>query len=61
MEGVHILPPYIAVGFDQIVISEDRDGVAVKMGELQSMKHLAKYGRPLYVDYYWMVLVKSLT
>jgi len=40
------------VGFDQIVISEVRDGVAVKMGDLQSIKHLAKYGRPMYVDFF---------
>jgi len=51
-EGIRLLPPYIAMGFDQIAIYEDRDGVIVKMGELQSIKHLTKYGRPMYVDSY---------
>jgi hypothetical protein len=52
LEGIQLLPPYIAIGFDQIAIAEDRGEVVVKMGELQSIKHLAKYGRPMCVDSY---------
>ena len=42
-----LLLPYIALDFDQNVV-EDRQEVIVTMGELQSLKHFATYGRPMY-------------
>jgi uncharacterized protein YlbG (UPF0298 family) len=49
-EIVHLMPPYIALGFDQNAISKDRAAVTVNMGFLQSIKHLSTYGRPMYVN-----------
>lgn len=45
-----LLEPYIALGFDQNVICENRPLVTVTMGYLQSVEHLSRYGRPMYVN-----------
>ena len=42
------LPPYIALDFDQNVLANNRKPVIFTMGELKSIAHLSKYGRPLY-------------
>lgn len=42
-----LLPPYVAVGFDQHLINKNRAKTTVRMGYLQSIDHLAEYGRPL--------------
>ena len=39
-----LLPPYIALDFDNQGLPE----VTVTIGKLQSLMHLASYGRPLY-------------
>ena len=39
-----LLPPYIALDFDNKGAPE----VTATIGELQSLMHLASYGRPLY-------------
>lgn len=43
-EMARLLPPYMALGFDHHAIANSR---TVTIGELQSIKHLAQYGRPL--------------
>ncbi len=45
-----LLEPYIALGFDQNVIYENKALVTVTMGYLQSIEHLSRYGRPMYVN-----------
>ena len=45
-----LLEPYIALGFDQNVICQNRASVTVTMGDLQSIKNLSKYGRPMYLS-----------
>ncbi|KIM44537.1 hypothetical protein M413DRAFT_25012 [Hebeloma cylindrosporum] len=49
-ELAQFLPPYIAFGFDQNVIFDNPDQapMTATMGELQSIKHLCKYGRPIW-------------
>jgi len=42
-----LLSPYIALGFDQHMIAESKEEKTITMGELQTIEHLAKYGRPL--------------
>jgi hypothetical protein len=42
-----LLPSFIALGFDQHAIAESKEGKTVTMGELQTIEHLAQYGRPL--------------
>jgi hypothetical protein len=42
------LLPYFALGFDQHVANGPRD-VCVALDELQSLEHICKFGRPLYV------------
>jgi hypothetical protein len=49
-EVERLLAPYIALGFDQNVTSENRSQVTVRMGYLQSIEHLSRYGRPMYVN-----------
>ena len=39
-----LLPPYIALDFDNKGLPE----VTATIGKLQSLTHLASYGRPLY-------------
>ena len=39
-----LVPPYIAVGFDQNAIFTDKAPVTVNMGLLQFIKHLSLYG-----------------
>lgn len=48
-ELARLPPPYIALGFDQQMTVKNRAAVTVSMGELRTLKHLAQYGRPLYV------------
>ena len=43
-----LLEPYSALDFDQNVISDSRKPLILTMGELKSISHLSKYGRPLY-------------
>ena len=45
-----LLGPYIALGFDQNVICQNRASATVTMGELQSIENLSKYGRPMYLS-----------
>ena len=42
-----LLPPYIALDFDQNTVANQPETTAT-IGELQSIKHLANYGRPMY-------------
>jgi len=49
LELARLLPPYIALGFDQRMIAKNRATVTVSMGDLRTIEHLAQYGRPLYV------------
>ena len=44
-----LLPPYIALDFDQNMPVGGGTAAAVKFAQLRSLEHLAKYGRPLYV------------
>ena len=44
---IRLLPPYVALGFDQHMIANRQTPRTVTMGELQSIKHLSQYGRPL--------------
>ena len=41
------LPPYIALDFDHNVLKSQVE-VTATIGELQSIEHLASYGRPMY-------------
>jgi hypothetical protein len=45
-----LLDPYIALGFDQNVICNNRALVTVTMGYLQSIESLSRYGRPMYAN-----------
>lgn len=42
--------PYVALGFDQNAIFTVQAPIKVTMGYLQSIEHLATYGRPMYVN-----------
>ena len=42
-----LIPPYIGLDFDQNV-RKGLQEVTATIGELQSLEHLATYGRPLY-------------
>jgi hypothetical protein len=46
-----LLPPYIALDFDQNV-PKGQTEVTVTIGELQSLEHLASYGRPMYATFF---------
>ena len=50
MELECLLEPYLALGFDQNMICEKRPLVTVTMGYLQSIEHLSRYGRPMYIN-----------
>ena len=43
--------PYFALGFDQYMVDKSRKKVAVRMGDLRSVRRLCLYGRPLYVTF----------
>jgi hypothetical protein len=43
-----LLLPYLALGFDQNMIVNGRAAKSITIGELQTVEHLCKYGRPLY-------------
>ena len=47
-ELLKLLLPHLALDFDQNILATPPE-TTVKMGELQSFKHLVRYGRPLYV------------
>ena len=49
LEVVRLLPPYVALGFDQRMIARSRAEKVALMGEFQIIEHLSQYGRPLYV------------
>lgn len=50
-ERAHLLYPYIDLGFDQRVIAKSKScHVSVLMGDMQTIRFLSQYGRPLYVD-----------
>jgi hypothetical protein len=42
-----LIPPFISLGFDQHMIAEREQAKRVTIGELQSLGHCCKYGRPL--------------
>ena len=44
-----LLPPYIALDFDQRVIADNRTQTNFRIGTFATIEHLARYGRPLYV------------
>ncbi len=46
-EMSRLLRPYMALGFDHHAIADAQKPRIVTIGELQSIKHLAQYGRPL--------------
>ncbi len=46
-EMARLLPPYVALGFDHHAIANAQEPRTVTMGKLQSIKHLAQYGRLL--------------
>jgi len=46
-EMARLLPPYMALGFDHHAIANAQKPQTVTIGKLQSVKHLAQYGRPL--------------
>lgn len=48
MELARLLPPYIDLGFDQRVIALGRVVVSVRMGEMQTIEFLSRYGRPMW-------------
>ena len=43
-----LLPPYVALGFDQRMVARNRAPVTARMGDFQTIEHLSQYGRPLY-------------
>jgi hypothetical protein len=46
-EIAELLPPYVALGFDQHQIYKEKKEIIVTMDHFQTIKHLAQYGRPL--------------
>ena len=44
-----LMPPYFALGFDQNVVAQPMSPKCVTMGDLRSLQHICKYGRPMYV------------
>jgi hypothetical protein len=48
-ELARLLPPYIDLGFDQQAIAMGREVVSIRMGEMQTIEFLCRYGRPMYV------------
>jgi hypothetical protein len=48
-ELTRLLPPYIDLGFDQRAIAMRTEVVSVRMGEMQTIEFLCRYGRPMYV------------
>ena len=49
-EVSRILPPYFDLGFDQRAIAKSREPVTVRMGDMETIKFISQYGRPMYVD-----------
>ena len=50
LEIERLMEPYIALGYDQNVICENRALVTATMGYLRSIEHVSRYGRPMYVN-----------
>jgi hypothetical protein len=48
-EIMSLLPPYIALGFDQNAIAGNQTPKHVTVAQLQTLEHLSQYGRPLYM------------
>jgi hypothetical protein len=44
-----LVPPYIALDFDQHAIAQGRTKTNFRIGDFETIKHLARFGRPLYV------------
>ena len=44
-----LVPPYIALDFDQHAILRNGTETDFRMGTFETVEHLAQYGRPLYV------------
>ena len=44
-----ILPPYIDLGFDQqaIAIAKNEAGVSIRMQDIETLKFVSQYGRPM--------------
>jgi len=51
MELARLVPPYIALGFDQHAIARHQTASDFCMGTFETIQHLAQYGRPLYVSF----------
>ncbi|KIL57071.1 hypothetical protein M378DRAFT_16508 [Amanita muscaria Koide BX008] len=47
-EIVQLLPPYVALGFDQHQIYKEKKEIIATMDHFQTIEHLAQYGRPLW-------------
>ncbi len=45
-----LLKPYIDLGFDQRAIAESWARVRVRMGDMQTIAFISRFGRPMYVD-----------
>ncbi|KAF8327857.1 hypothetical protein F5887DRAFT_924568 [Amanita rubescens] len=43
-----ILPPYIDLGFDQQVITKSRAAVTIRMRDMETIKFISQYGRPMW-------------
>ncbi|TFK75164.1 hypothetical protein BDN72DRAFT_561208 [Pluteus cervinus] len=48
LEVATVLPPFFALGFDQIITKSNQTVTSYTMGEISSLNHIAKYGRPLW-------------
>ena len=50
-----ILPPYIDLGFDQqaIAIAKNEAEVSIRMQDIETLKFVSQYGRPMYADLAW--------
>jgi hypothetical protein len=46
-----LVPPYIALDFDQHAIARKQTATNFRVGAFQAIEHLAQYGRPLYVSF----------
>ncbi|KAM6495125.1 hypothetical protein JOM56_009748 [Amanita muscaria] len=53
-EIAQLLPPYITLGFDQYHVHKEEKEITARMGDFQTIEHLAQYGRPL-----WSASVKA--
>jgi hypothetical protein len=42
-----LMPPFLALGFDQHAIDKKQEPEVCCMGDLKRIEHLCKYGRPI--------------